>query len=144
MFQIVDASLEQSEQDQFSSSYLNFTTSTNIDQQSINQQNVCDIDQPPSSDDEEDLNHLSVASPGCVSQHNSPMMFQNEITPSFTTEENKSSSTKQYENDSHKSKGSKKPSSAIKRKREQHQNSSQSITTTKQSTRLAAKRIRVE
>ena len=57
----------------------------------------------------------------------------------------KFSSTKQYEDEAHTSKKGKEPrSAAIKRKCKEHQSSSSSITTIKQSTRFAAKRVRFE
>ncbi len=136
---------------------MNLTASTNIDQQPFNEQNDHDIDQLSISSDEEDLNNLSIVSPVSMSQRKSPMIFQNEITPSFFIEESSNNtysndtnriypsdqllSTKQNENEPHTSKTDKEPrSTAIKRKRKQHQSSSSSITTTKQSTRIAAKR----
>jgi hypothetical protein len=86
-------------------------------------------------------------------------MFQNETASSFPTEEhsnntylpnintiypsNKSSSAKPFNDESHTSKG-KQRRSAIKRKSEQYQSSSTSLTTAKQSSRLAAKRVRLE
>ncbi|CAF1288959.1 unnamed protein product [Rotaria sordida] len=131
---IVDESLEQIEQDQYSSSFLNFTRSTNIDQQYPNEQNDDDLNQLSNSNDEEDLNQLSIASPVlCLSK-------TNRFYPSY-----KSSSTQQYKDEPHIYIEVKKShSAAIKRKRKQHQTSSSITTIAKQSTRLAAKRIRIE
>ncbi|CAF1288923.1 unnamed protein product [Rotaria sordida] len=160
--QIVDESLEQIEQDQYSSSYLNLTRSTNIDQQYLNEQNDDDLNQLSNSNDEEDLNQLSIASPVSMSQCSSPVIFQNQTPSSFTIDDHsnnlhsqktnrfypsyKSSSKLQYKDEPHRYIEVKESHSAAnKRKRKQHQTSSSSITTiSKQSTRLAAKRIRIE
>ena len=116
---------------------MNCITSTNIVQQSDNEQNDHDINQISSSNHEKDLNPLSIASPVSMPQRNSPMMFQNETTSSFTTEEpsnntnspetntiyasNKSSSAKQSEDKPLTSKEGKERRSVIKQKREQYQ-----------------------
>jgi hypothetical protein len=81
-----------------SMSYLNSTRSTNIDQQSLNKQNADDLNQPSNSDDEEDLNQLSIASPVSMSQCSSPVISQNQTTPSFTTEDHSNNKYSQKTN----------------------------------------------
>ncbi|CAF2951760.1 unnamed protein product [Rotaria sp. Silwood2] len=143
--EIVGESLEQIEEDQYSSSNLNFTGSTNIDQQFLNQHTDDDLNQLSNSDDEE-LNHLSIASPLSMSQCSSPVIYQSQTTSSFTIEDHssniylektkriyppdKSSSKEQCEDEPDTYTEGKEPhSAAINRKRKQ-QTSSSSITTT--------------
>ncbi|CAF4422155.1 unnamed protein product, partial [Rotaria sp. Silwood2] len=158
--EIVGASRKQVEQDQYSSSNLNLTRSTNIDQQSLNQHMNDDLNQHMDNDDEE-LKQLSVASPFSMSQCSSPVIIQNQTTSSFTIEDysnniysektgkiyhsDKSSSKQQCEDEPDTYTEGKEPhSAAIKRKRKQHTSSSSITATAKQSARLAGKRIRIE
>ncbi|CAF2058751.1 unnamed protein product [Rotaria magnacalcarata] len=83
---IVGESRKQVEQDQDSSHNLNFTRSTNIDQQSLNQHMNDDLNQSSNCDDEE-LDKLSIASSFSMSQCSAPVIIQNQTKSSFIIED---------------------------------------------------------
>ncbi|CAF3350558.1 unnamed protein product [Rotaria sp. Silwood2] len=154
---VVDESLEQVKQNQYSSSNFNLTRSTNIDQQSLNQHMDDDLNQASNSDDEE-LKPLSIASPFSMPQCSSPLIIQNQTTSSFTIEDHSnniySEKTREfYHSDKPLSKeqgedepdtyteGKELHSAAIKRKRKKQTSSSSITTTAKHFARLVVKRI---
>ncbi|CAF1626081.1 unnamed protein product [Rotaria magnacalcarata] len=85
-YEIVGESRKQVEQDQDSSHNLNFTRSTNIDQQSLNQHMNDDLNQSSNCDDEE-LDKLSIASSFSMSQCSAPVIIQNQTKSSFIIED---------------------------------------------------------
>ena len=118
-----------------------------------------DPNQPSNSDDEEHK-QLSIASPFSTSQCSSPVIIENQTT-SFNIENYANNicpekPRKIYQSDRRSSKEQceytpdayteeKEPHSAVtKRKRKQQTSSSSNTTTAKQSSRLAAKRVRIE
>jgi hypothetical protein len=153
--------LDKSNQNQCSSFHLTTTDSININQEDGNQRNNDDDNQQPSSDDDEEdcFNHYTIPSPTNSTSHkHSPMIVENESTKPSTIDKSHNhpkskkinevrvaetpSSTQQTEHEFDALEETQIARVSVKRKRQLHQSSSPSINTTKQSTRLAAKRVR--
>ena len=166
LFKILGASSEERQNDQCSSSYLNSTRCNNTIQESLIEQKDYHHTQQISSfnqqkegedEDEQEANRLSIASSVLSSSDDSQRVLSKEYKPPSTIKQfynntcsaetntisasNDLPSTKKHEAASNRENKHSYPST--KRKHSQYQTASSSVTITKQSARLAAKRRRI-